>query len=193
MMIFKFHSEIGNILMIVSALPIIIYVFGIQTFLSRKELKSKELPVSKAFYKWNSDELEELRILEIYKEYSLLEDNILEERIRFAKELRDYSLNNPFTFFDRILGFLGKQFLLIIIAFLLFLFKEKPTSDNLYLVFKAITGIMLGYFLIAFAWEFLFKKPFFDNQNSQKGKLKDYAFVLENILLMKKQDDKSKL
>lgn len=187
MMIVKFYPKIGNIIMLISAFPTIVYIFIIQTYQARKELRTKELPLPNEFYKWKSEELESLRINQIYKEYSKTEDNVLNAKIKLAKELKNEPINNPFNFLDKVLEFMGKQFVLVIIAVMLFLYKKNNSTENLNVLLRYVVGILLLSGLIAFIWEYLLKKPYFDNKLSKKNKLKDFIFVLENILLMKKE------
>lgn len=187
MMIVKFYPKIGNTIMLISTFPIIVYIFIIQTYRARKELRSKELPLPKEFYKWKSDELESLRINQIYKEYSKTKDDMLNAKIKLAKELKNEPIHNPFNFLDKVLEFMGKQFVLVIIAVMLFLYKENASVENLNILLRSVIGILLFSGLTAFIWEYLLKKPYFDNKLSKKNKLKDFIFVLENILLMKKE------
>ncbi|WP_146105728.1 hypothetical protein [Apibacter adventoris] len=63
--------------------------------------------------------------------------------------------------------------------------------DNLGITLRLIIGLLLFIGLLIFIWEFLLKRPYFENQLGEKEKLKEYAFVLENISLMKLQMNNS--
>lgn len=185
MMIVNVCPKAGNIIMILSGIPIIIYVFGVKTYQARKELKSKGLPLPNQFYKWKSTELESNRINKVYKKYSVEDDDSLNAKIKLAKEKANEPIKNPFVFFDKLFGFIGTQFVLVVIAIFLFLYKENSTTENLDVLLRYVIGFLLMSGAVAFVWEYLLKKPYLDTKLSEKEKLKDYAFVLENIVLMK--------
>ncbi|WP_417363321.1 hypothetical protein [Galbibacter sp.] len=186
------YKLIGYSLMIFPALPVIIYVFIIKTYRARKELKSQGLPCSKVFWEWKSDELEDIRIKKAFKKYSELDNPNIKKRIVIAKELISEPLNNPFKFFDKLLEFIGKQFLIVLIAVFLFLYKADSTSENLTSLLGIIITILLMAAIMAFVWEHIFKKAYFDSKQVKREQIKDYIFVLENILLMKESASKKK-
>ncbi|MBS9774629.1 MAG: hypothetical protein KGV59_05670, partial [Tenacibaculum sp.] len=187
MMITKFYAKIGFIIMLVSALPTITHIFIIRTYRARKILKSKGLPLPKEPYRWQSIELESLRIKEVYKEYSNMSNKELNAKIKLAEELRNEPMNNPFKVFEKVSEFIGKQFVLMLITIVLFLYKGDPSIEHLEFIFRFITGILLFLGIISFTWEYLFKKIYFDEKSSKNNKLKDFAFTLKNILIMKKE------
>lgn len=185
MLIFKYYEQVGNIIMILSTLPIIIYIFLIQTIRARKELKSQELPLPNLFYEWKSDELLDLKITKVFEDYKSVNSEIIQKRIDIANRLRNEPMKDPFVLFEKFFEYAGKQILTILIGLLIFALNKDFSNINFNTTIRLIIGLLMFSGLFIFIWKFMFKKPFLDSQFRKNEKLNDYIFTLENILLMR--------
>ncbi|PQL92374.1 hypothetical protein [Apibacter adventoris] len=88
MLIFNYGTgSIAYILMFAPSIPISIYVFIIKTIQARKELKNNNLPIPIQWYKWKSNELSDIRMTIIYKDYKDISPSILGGLIKITYKL----------------------------------------------------------------------------------------------------------
>ncbi|WP_407267457.1 hypothetical protein [Tenacibaculum maritimum] len=101
---FKIYDNWGNWIVIISCLPVIIYVFIIQTYFARKELRSKKLPTPENnlsnWFKWISPKLQDKRMEIILREYdkNKVEDNVIKNLIQIANQERNEPIKTHLYF-----------------------------------------------------------------------------------------------
>ncbi|NQX84679.1 MAG: hypothetical protein HRT67_01945 [Flavobacteriaceae bacterium] len=194
LMMLKIWGNLGYWLMLISCLPIIIYVFVIQTYLAKKELKSKGLPKPKNipanWFKWTSPELEDLRIKVVFQSYEkqAIKDETIENLIKIGYQEYNEPIKDPFVFFEKLFEYIGKTFLGILIGFLIAELNNNYSTENFNSTLRLIIGLLLMAGLFAYMWKFMFKRAYFENIVSRKEKLKEFVFALNNILLLRKQN-----
>lgn len=196
LIIFKSCGNWGNWIVITSCLPTIIYVFIIQTYFARKELKSKKLPIPENtpsnWFKWISPKLQDKRMEIVLKEYdkNKVENNVIKNLIQIANQERNEPIKNPFLFFEKMFEYLGKTFLGVLIGLLIASLNRNYSIEGFNSTMRLILGLLLIFMLFSFVWKFMFKRVYFENIVSRNKKLKEFAFILENIILVRLQQNK---
>lgn len=192
MLFLKFNSlKIGISLLVLTIAPLLVYFFIIQSYKARKELKSKKLPVPKTFpnniFSYKSERLNDYRIKHIFQNMKDVKTETIIQNIQIASLLRNEPIKNPFDFFEKKLGYIGKTFLVFIIGIIAFGLKANFNSLNFKITVKLILAFLLIYLLFSFIWKFMFKSIYFNDIESKNTKLKDYIYVMQNILLLRTQ------
>ncbi|MFL0107988.1 hypothetical protein [Tenacibaculum maritimum] len=194
---FKIYDNWGNWIVIISCLPVIIYVFIIQTYFARKELRSKKLPTPENnlsnWFKWISPKLQDKRMEIILREYdkNKVEDNVIKNLIQIANQERSEPIKNPFVFFEKMFEYLGKTFLGVLIGLLIADLNKNYSVESFNSTMRLILGLLLIFMLFSYVWKFMFKRVYFENIVSKNKKLKEFVFILENIILVRQQQNRN--
>jgi hypothetical protein len=189
--ILKIENGIGFYVMIVSLIPFLCYIFVIQNIRLRRELKRKGFPRIKNWFKWTSEELRDEKTKIVYKKYKKTKLEILERNISIAQKLISTPINNPFVSFEKFMDYSIKTIIGIFIGLLIFELNQDFTQEALNTVLKYVIGFILLYGILSFIWVFMFKRMHFEKLRTRKDQLREYVYVLENVVLLRLQKKKS--
>ena len=79
--------------------------------MAKRELKSKKLPISRRFLEWKTEELEILRMQELYKIYENISTNNIQKRIEYAEQLVANFNEDILADFEKISEFFLKNYI----------------------------------------------------------------------------------
>ena len=166
---------------------LLIDVFIILKIKSRRELKSNEYPVPRNFFKWDSRELKAIKIRTGFMEYQTVKTEVIQSFIQIANTSIIEPVQNPFKTFEKYMDY-GLRIILGIIATLLINnLLSNFTMNEFNVTMKLIVANILLYGAIIFIWKFVFLKMFLDKPNNEKKQLKEFVYVMSNILSLRKQ------
>ena len=186
MIIFGFYRVSGTSIFFLSITLMLLYVYKTKIVKARKELLKKQLPVSKFFFAWRSEELENLRIKFISTEYKDFEANKILKTIDFAQEQLKYLDKDKLSDFEKITEFFGKNYLLLIIGLFIGLYnKLEYSAENFRSIIKIISYLLFLPYLFTLLWKYYIKRNLMATQNLKKEKYRDYIFIMRNVLLMR--------
>lgn len=178
--------------MVASTVPFLIYIFVIQNIRLRKELKRKGFPRIRNWFGWDSEELRDEKSKLAYKRYKEIESGILQQNISIAKSILSTPINNPFVSVEKFMDYFIKTIIGILIGILIVELNKDLTVDGFYVVIKYVTSFFLLYGALAFIWIFMFKKMHFEKLRTKKDKLREYVYILENVILLRLQKKKGR-
>ncbi|WP_298782381.1 hypothetical protein [uncultured Polaribacter sp.] len=189
---FSIYKWTGVVFVLISAV-LYLYLVLKQSFIARKELKAQgnDMPIPFYFWNWKSEELNSIRIHKIYLKELKTKSSLIQMRIDIAKSLLNRTHKDPFVFFEKYIEYSGKSIIALIVLILVFELKNDYTSIKINETFKTILVLFIFIGAFIFFWRFLFKKAYFDDLENKNKKLKDYIYVMENILLLRHQQVKN--
>ena len=188
----KIGNRLGFYFMVASTVPFLIYIFVIQNIRLRKELKRKGFPRIRNWFGWDSEELRDEKSKLAYKRYKEIESGILQQNISIAKSILSTPINNPFVSVEKFMDYFIKTIIGILIGILIVELNKDLTVDGFYVVIKYVTSFFLLYGALAFIWIFMFKKMHFEKLRTKKDKLREYVYILENVILLRLQKKKGR-
>ena len=154
--------------------------------MAKRELKSKKLPISRRFLEWKTEELEILRMQELYKIYENISTNNIQKRIEYAEQLVANFNEDILADFEKISEFFLKNYILLLVGLLIGIFnKAQYTDENFRIILKAIIWIFGLAYSMALFWKYFFKKNLLNSFNSKHDQYKEYILTMKNILLMR--------
>ncbi|SNZ01311.1 hypothetical protein [Flagellimonas pacifica] len=190
--ILKIWNDAGLYIMCVSTLPLLIYIFIFQNIRARKELKRNGYPRPKNWLKWESEELRDIKTKFAYTEYKVYSMAVLKTNIEIGKDLINAPIKNPFVSLEKFMEYFGKTLIGIFIALLVFNLNKEFTDKGLKLVVRMAIGMVLFYGAFSFIWIYMFRRMYFDKLYTRKKRLKEFVYVLQNILLLRLQKKERK-
>lgn len=153
----------------------------------RRLLKRKGLPVPKCFCKWYAPALSDKRIGEALTIYKKVPSATLEQYIAIATGLVKEPLFDPFINIESFFKYLVIPLLSAAIALCVKYPSDYPLKNRYALAADIFQLVLLIFALTAGLYSFylFFKSMYFDLIGRKKAQLKDYIFMLENILLLR--------
>lgn len=170
---------------IYTTIILIIYLlkFFCDTKQKRKYLKERGFQIPFEFYKWESTELEIMKLKKTYKSYQKINSTTISKLIEIANNQLKKDSTKSFIVFEKLSGYFGGILFNFLLGFYLASIQVDLVKNlNYYLIFF-IEIFSISIFIVA-SYHFAKNEHLLD-EKSNKRQLNDYIFVLENILLMK--------
>ena len=194
------YAQYGFAIVSIVTFPLFIYLVPLQNRKNNKKLQSNNLPfvnnAIKKFFEWKTDDLQDLRIKSIYPLYFDYSISNCEKLIEIAKNRLNIKPNNAtLSFLEKSFEYFGKNYIGIIIGFFVAeasrenALEKKFSLENFYSILHLSLFLMLFFFLIGFMWNFMIKRAYYESYETKKEKLLDYIFVMENIIILKHQNE----
>lgn len=185
---FEWSRIFGVSIFLLSILSMFFYIYKKIIVMARRELKRKKLPVSNHSLEWKSEELETLRMQELYKIYENISTNNIQKRIEYAEQLVANFNKDILADFERISEFFLKNYILLLVGLLIGVFNKTQYSDeNFRIILNSITMIFGLAYSTALFWKYFFKKNLLDSFNSKHDQYKEYILTMKNLLLMREE------
>ncbi len=183
-LIFDNYFNIGIYLLVVSSLFLSLILL-LDRYIIKKVLEKQNLPTNSMIYNFEGNELKNKRIHKILPIYTDIPINVIEGRIEIAKDQINELGFHPLLFIEKVFLFIGKQYLLITVGVFLYLLKYDFSINNFTTFYKIIHIVLLIVILIAFSWKISVRFIFLSNKFTKVRYLKDYIFIMKNIILLK--------
>lgn len=177
---------------IYTTIILIIYLlkFLCDTKRKRKYLKERGFPIPFEFYKWESTELEIMRLKKTYKTYQKINSTTISKLIEIANNQLNKDSTKSFIVFEKVSGYFGGIFFNFLLGFYMASIQVDLVKNLEYYLILFIKIFSISIFIVA-SYHFT-KNGHLLDEKSNKRQLNDYIFVLENILLIKDSESKSK-
>lgn len=210
------YAYVAYSLTFIPSVSILVYIYLITPYKIRQKLKSKNLPIPLNIFKWKSDELINLRIVEIYKGYYQENETTINKLIDISTELINEPIKNYYLKFENclkkivkwsciILPILIAVFIPIFVDLLRFLLdndlllnKEEikntlPLIKEYFLYFSKLILLLFLYYLLFFLSYIMVRNDSLSRILDSKKELKEYVYILNNIHLLRLQEEKEKI